>query len=43
MSAMDIFDLREKKKAAGLTNQEISALSGILSNTFESLVIDIRL
>ena len=34
---MDIFDLREKKKAAGLTNQEIADLSGIPFSTINKI------
>lgn len=34
---MDIFDLKEKKKAAGLTNQEIADLSGIPFSTINKI------
>ena len=34
---MDIFDLREMKKAAGLTNQEIADLSGIPFSTINKI------
>ncbi len=34
---MDIFDLKEKKKSAGLTNQEIADLSGIPFSTINKI------
>ena len=34
---MDIFELKEKKKAAGLTNQDIADLSGIPFSTINKI------